>query len=98
MNQTTVCTRLQLPAVMDMNAAAPLAAELVALRGQPVALDASAVERVGGLCLQVLLSARVTWAADGAAFTLERLSGPLQEALALAGAGHLNPQPRDAQS
>ncbi len=54
-----------LPAVLDIRAAAPLQAEILGLRGQPLTLDASAVERLGGLCLQVLLSARATWAADG---------------------------------
>lgn len=57
---------LKLPAVMDLRAAAPLARELDALRGCPLTLDAGAVERLGGLCLQILLSARLTWHADGA--------------------------------
>jgi chemotaxis protein CheX len=59
-----------LPAVLDIRAAAPLQAEILASRGQPLTLDASAVERLGGLCLQVLLSARATWAADGQALTV----------------------------
>lgn len=59
-----------LPAVLDIRAAGPLQAEILASRGQPLALDASAVERLGGLCLQVLLSARSTWAADGQALTV----------------------------
>jgi len=59
-----------LPAVLDIRAAAPLKAEILGLRGQPLTLDASAVERLGGLCLQVLLSARSTWAADGQALTV----------------------------
>lgn len=56
---------IRLPAVMDLRSAGPLARDLLALRGQPVVLDASGVERVGGLGLQVLLSARRTWRADG---------------------------------
>lgn len=59
-----------LAAVLDIRAAEPLKADLLALRGQPVVLDVSNVERLGGLCLQVLLSARRTWAADGHALTL----------------------------
>lgn len=59
-----------LPAVLDIRAAGPLQAEILGLRGQPLTLDASAVERLGGLCLQVLLSARSTWAADGQALTV----------------------------
>jgi chemotaxis protein CheX len=59
-----------LPAVLDIRAAAPLQAEILGLRGQPLTLDASAVERLGGLCLQVLLSARATWASDGQPLTV----------------------------
>ncbi len=61
---------LALPAVLDIRAAESLKADLLGLRGQPVALDVANVERLGGLCLQVLLSARKTWVADGQALTL----------------------------
>ncbi|KAK0339410.1 hypothetical protein LTR94_034620, partial [Friedmanniomyces endolithicus] len=54
-----------LTSVLDMKAAGPLKATLMGLRGQPAVLDASNVERLGGLCLQVLLSAFKTWQADG---------------------------------
>lgn len=56
---------LSLPPVLDLPAAAPLAKELLAARGQEIAIDASKVERFGALCLQVLLSAQKTWAEDG---------------------------------
>ena len=62
-------TLIALPAVLDLRAADPLKAQLLAVRGQETALDASAVERLGGLCLQVLLSALATWRADGQALT-----------------------------
>jgi chemotaxis protein CheX len=61
---------LALAPVLDIRAAEPLQASLLALRGQPVVLDAAQVERLGGLCLQVLLSARRTWEADGQTLTL----------------------------
>ena len=54
-----------LPAVLDLQYAEPLRAEMLRLRGRSVTLDASAVERLGGLCLQVLISAQKGWAADG---------------------------------
>lgn len=54
-----------LPAKLDIRAAGALQTEMLGLRGGPLTLDATAVERLGGLCLQVLLSARATWAADG---------------------------------
>ena len=60
---------IALPAVLDLRAADPLKAQLLAVRGQETALDASAVERLGGLCLQVLLSALQTWRADGQTLT-----------------------------
>lgn len=68
-----------LPAVLDLKAAAPLQAELLAVRGGPVGIDASAVERLGGLCLQVLLSARATWADDGQALSLSATSPPFSD-------------------
>jgi len=58
-------TRVQLKPVLDIQQATPLKAELLALRGQAAEIDASEVERLGGLCLQVLLSAQHTWQADG---------------------------------
>lgn len=56
---------IALPAVLDIQSAETLRAQLLGARGRPLTLDGSAVERLGGLCLQVLLSARQTWAADG---------------------------------
>jgi chemotaxis protein CheX len=77
---------LRLNQVLDLNAAAPLATQLLALRGQNVEVDASAVERVGAQCLQVLLSARATWSADGAAFAVVAPSEEFTATLALLGA------------
>jgi len=68
-----------LPAVMDLRAAAALQAELLARRGGPLALDAAGVERLGGLSLQVLLSALKTWAADGCALTIASASDAFAE-------------------
>ena len=62
-------TLIALPAVLDLRAADPLKTQLLAVRGQGTTLDASAVERLGGLCLQVLLSALQTWRADGQSLT-----------------------------
>lgn len=78
-----------LPAVLDLNAAAPLREQLLALRGGPAILDGSAVERLGGLCLQVLLAARRTWAADGAELRLAEPSEALAAQLAAFGAPDL---------
>jgi chemotaxis protein CheX len=72
--------------ILDLVAARPLASELSSLRGRPVRLDASRVERLGALCLQVLLSARLTWAADGAPLTIAGASPAFEEQVARLGA------------
>ena len=82
----TDAAQLRLADVLDPAGAATLTSQLVALRGQRVVLDASAVERVGGLGLQVLLSARATWEADGRPFAVVTPSVAFQDAVALSGA------------
>ncbi len=76
---------LKLPAVLDLNAAAPLRSDLLALRGGPVEIDASQVQRIGGLCLQVLMAAKATWANDGKPFEIVSTSAPFLESLKLFG-------------
>jgi len=76
---------------LDMTAAGPLQKELLSRRGKPVTLDASQVRRVGGQCLQVLLAAQTTWAADGADFQIIEPSNEFSDGLALMGAAHLAP-------
>jgi chemotaxis protein CheX len=86
---------LRLGQVLDLNAAGPLASELLALRGRDIDVDASAVQRLGAQCLQVLLSARATWDADGAAFAVVSASDEFTATLALLGAPidqHFNPR------
>lgn len=80
---------LRLPAVLDAAAAPALVQELVALRGGALALEAAEVTRIGGLCLQALLSAKATWAADGQPFEIKNLSPEMTETLALCGADSL---------
>ncbi|MDZ4373919.1 MAG: STAS domain-containing protein [Phenylobacterium sp.] len=76
---------------LDMTAAGPLAKALLSRRGQPLDLDASEVRRLGAQCLQVLLSAQATWAADGADFQVTSASPEFVEGLALMGASQLCP-------
>lgn len=76
---------------LDMTAAAPLVKELLGHRGQPISLNAGNVRRVGGQCLQVLLSARATWAADGQGFEIVEPSPEFAEGLAQMGAADLCP-------
>lgn len=83
--------------VLDVTAAGPLREQLLALRGGPVELDASAVERLGGLCLQVLMAARRTWAADGQALSLTAASPAFASQLAAFGAPELQHTPTEGQ-
>ena len=84
---------VSLPAVLDLQAADPLRAELMALRGRPLELDASQVSRMGGLCLQVLLSARATWVSDETHFCVEQPSDAFLEQMAAFGSSELYFQP-----
>lgn len=75
--------KLQLEPVLDLGAAERLHARLTELRGHPLEIDASQVERLGGLCLQVLLSARNTWGADGRTATITHASAAFEDAWAM---------------
>lgn len=61
---------IRLPAVLDLTEAATLAETLIGARGADVRIDASDVTRLGGQCLQVLLAAAKTWAADDLKFEI----------------------------
>jgi chemotaxis protein CheX len=71
-----------LPDHLDMQAAVPLQAALLALRGAGVSVDASGVEKLGGQCLQVLLAARKCWDEAGQDFTIAAMSDSFAAALA----------------
>jgi len=79
-------TVVQLPASLDCKEARLLAVRLQTLRGQPVKLDASRVNRLSGLCLQVLLSARNTWTSDNVPIAIEDASAVFSKGWALYGA------------
>lgn len=84
MGEAASCS-ITLASELDIKAARPLAAELGAARGRDIRLNASQVDRVGAQCLQVLLSAAATWAADGAELTVEEPSPAFAAALQAAG-------------
>ena len=84
---------LELPPVLDLVAAPLLYETFTSRRGAALALDARAVQRLGGQCLQVLLAARAAWAADGVALALKNPSADFTAALALMGA-----RPEDLQN
>ena len=72
---------VELPQVLDLTAAAPLTEQLLSFRGFDLSVDASRVTRLGGQCLQVLLSCAATWKADGAKLELVGESEEFVEAL-----------------
>ncbi len=88
MNETTeaLANTLQLSPVLDLSAASPLAAELQTRRGSAITIVASDVQRISAPGLQVLLSAQLTWAADGASFRVVDCSPEFIEGVALLGA------------
>lgn len=84
--------------VLDLQAAEPLRAELMALRGRPIEVDASQVARLGGLCLQVLMSARKIWSEDGLALTVNQPSSAFSEQLTAFGNPELHCEPEGGLS
>lgn len=76
---------LKLPAVLDLNEASALKDKLLALRGAAVDIDASAVERMGALCAQVLASGAKTWEEDKKAFSVSKASDAYSKTLQLLG-------------
>lgn len=78
-------TAIELPAVMDINAAKPLHQSLVAARGKALNMDASGVQRVGGQCLQLLIAAVSAWRDDKKSLTIGSPSTAFEEGLALLG-------------
>ncbi len=89
---------VSLPPVLDLQAAEPLRAELMALRGRPLSLDASQVTRLGGLCLQVLMSARKIWVEDGVSLMVDQPSSGFSEQLAAFGEPELHFEPEGGLS
>ncbi len=84
--------------ILDLQAAEPLRAELISLRGRPLEIDASQVNRLGGLCLQVLMSARKIWAEDGVALTVNQPSSAFSDQLAAFGNPELHCEPEGGLS
>ena len=81
----TKTKQVQLAAVLDLTAAAPLAQSILSYRGAELSVDASQVRRVGAQCLQVLLAAAATWKADGVCLRLEKATDEFLEGSRLLG-------------
>ena len=69
--------QVSLAARLDTAASAELRSTLHAAAGEDLILDGSAVEMIGGACLELLLCAGVIWSRAGHAITLENASNQM---------------------
>ena len=76
---------VQLPENLDLLAAASLVQTFLPMRGTDIVVDGSHVQRLGGQCLQILLSTISTWSADGASLEFVNLSPEFKAGLELFG-------------
>lgn len=79
---------LSLDNVLDLNAAGSLHSKLMAARGSDLVIDASSVERVGALCIQVLMSAAKTWEEEKHSLTFSQMSDALMKTMQLSGVNY----------
>lgn len=77
--------KFPLPACLDLPAARPLVKALLERRGKRIVLDGSSVHQLGAQCVQALLSAKRTWAADGVALSFVNCAPRMIEDLQLLG-------------
>lgn len=72
---------LKLPEVFDQRAAQTIALQLIGYIGQAVVIDASAIRRLGGVGVEMLISAQRQWQNDNADFEIKDWSIDAREAL-----------------
>ena len=70
---------LKLPEVIDVASVQVLRTAILEHSESDLALDASAVERIGGLGIQLLLSAEKMWAAKGLTLSISTPSVVFQD-------------------
>lgn len=80
------CVRLKLPQTVDIGVLDPLRENILAYRDTPVRIDASKVERIGSLGLQLLMSAAATWRQSNVSLRIDDPSDALVSAARTAGA------------
>lgn len=86
--KSAAAKKLSLEKVLDLNEATALHGKLMALKGSNVSIDASSVERVGALCVQVLMSAAKTWEEEQNSFTFSKMSDALAKTMQLIGVNY----------
>lgn len=89
---------ISLPPVLDLAAAAALKAEIEARLGAPLDVDAANVERVGGLCLQILLAASAACGRPDLGFRVVNASQAFRDDVKLMGADRLLPTADDGSA
>ncbi|MBW9090116.1 STAS domain-containing protein [Rhizobium wenxiniae] len=77
--------KLALSPILDLNEASALHGKLMSMRGKDIVIDASAVERVGVQCVQVLVAGAAAWQADKKSFLVEKASDAFEKTIALIG-------------
>ena len=81
-------TQVALETKLDSGAVDKLRTDLLAVQDSDVVLDGSAVEQLGGLCLELLMSVRHLWAAAGHSVTIENPSEQMLDDLGRFGLTH----------
>lgn len=84
-SKKAVHEKLTLSSVLDLNEASALHGKLVALRGSDIRIDASAVERLGVQCAQVIVAGARAWHADKKTFAVETASDAFDKTMKLIG-------------
>ncbi len=79
-------SEIPLPENLDLAGAEALAAKLLGLRGEDLGLDASAMQRISGVGLELLISAALQWRADGKSLAVTGWSEPGLQSLQALGA------------
>ena len=74
-----MAARLALPAVVDIATVGRLRGEMLDHAADDLELDASGVERIGGLGIQLLLAAEKMWAAQGRRLSITAPSAAFQD-------------------
>lgn len=85
MAQNASAHSITLSPVLDLNEAVGLHGQLLALRGHDVLIDATAVQRCGTPCIQVLMSAAKTWEEDEKSYQFSGVSDAFEKTVQLIG-------------
>ncbi len=86
MDDDKTVAELRLPPAVDLTSVKLIAEEIAAKRGSPLEIDAGDVMRLGGLGVQLLLSAQRSWEDDGIPVKITKWSDVFQRDIEQLGA------------